>query len=291
MPLPLTPYERKQLAYMQQNITPDIASQVGSQFFGLLGGAEDRFDQNRATRQAGLSSLRELAMQLAGSGAEEDAVSAAVAGQANQLPLMGDRFNGDERVGALTGFVDSLYGDGPISGLAPADFRAQFDTGGTSFDEDDAMAVAGKVEQQSAQGMSFREIREGLRRQFTAVGYDDLSIQEAMNQAESVYERLIGGSVQQMRETGAGLRDLLGGERSQDLQQDDLIDALGNGVTSSQLSGMDATNVEGFMAELVNNPQLYAQVRQAMAQQNEPSAPSAMSSAPYASGYKSRFGF
>lgn len=259
MPLPITPYERQQLLYMQQAAgqNPDIASTIAPSFFGTLEGAQERFDTRRDTRQTGLQGLREMAMQLASSGASEDAVAAAVGGQAETLPLMGPRYGGERRMGALEEFVGGLYGEGPVSGLAPQDMRDQFSG---VIDDEDRRAIDSIVNEQMGQGVPLDAIREQIRREFIAQGYDEFSTSEALNEAMTAYERLIGGSVEEMRGLGAELRGQFGnegltpGELSEfsGLPDDRFAGIVGTGSGEAGI-----TDVKGFLAQLVNDPELY----------------------------------
>ncbi len=265
MPVPYTPLERQQLSYLQQFVgaNPDVAQQVAPMFFGTLEGAQDRFDTNRAARQQGISGLRELAMQLAAGGASEDAVTAAVTGQAEQLPLMGDRFGGERRIGGLTDYVGELYADGPVSGLAPLDVRAQY---GAGIDEQLRLEVAQEVSEQSAKGVPFTDIMDIIERGAIARGIDESTTEALRGEAQSIYERLIGSSLGEMRDTGAELRA-----------------GFGNTLTPQNLSAMGmpeagfmpegGMGVQSFLAQAANDPELYGALQgwEAPAPHEEPS--------------------
>lgn len=252
MPIRLSPYERQQLEWLQKNEGTD--PQGAGMFFDILGGAQERFDTQRAQRQEGMQGLREMALQLAASGASEEALSNALTGQASSLPLMGPRYGGEERLEGLEGFVSGLYDNGPVSGLAPLDMRAPVSG---VIDDEDRAAIDSLVNQQMTQGMSFTEIREQVRREFIAQGYDEFSTSEAEQEAQSAYERLIGTSLDEMRDVGADLRSFAGGN---ELEAGHL-ENLGLGQEFGALTGGGNVPVESFMAQLVNDPQMFQELQ------------------------------
>lgn len=256
---PLRPYERDQLEYIQQFVGshPRAADDLMGMFMGTLGGAQERFEQNRQARQEGMQGLREMAMQLAAQGASEQAVSSALTGQASSLPLMGGRYGGEQRMEGLEGFVSGLYDNGPVSGLAPLDMRQPMSG---VIDDEDRAAIDSLVNQQMTQGMDFTTIREQVRREFIAQGYDEFSTSEAEQEAQSAYERLIGASLGEMRDVGADLRSFTGGNEIESGH----LSNLGLGDEFSALTGGGNVPIQSFMAQLVNDPQMFQQLQSAV---------------------------
>ncbi|HET9672693.1 MAG TPA: hypothetical protein VFQ40_07575 [Actinomycetota bacterium] len=260
MPFPYTPLERKQLAYMQAaaGASPDIASTIAPMFFGTIEGAQERFDTRRAQRQEGMQGLRELAMQLAQGTASEDAVENVVLSQAQQLPLMGPRYGGERRLGALEDFVEGLYTEGPVSGLAPMDVRSQY---AGVLDDEDRQGISTAVVEAFRQGTPFRMINQQIEQDLVAAGYDDFSISEGMDEARSAYERLIGTSLEEMRSVGSDLRSMAGGNEIEFGHLSDL------GLDTPEFEGLTQGGnvpIESFLAQLVNDPQMYAQLQGAL---------------------------
>lgn len=253
MPYNLTPLEEQQLTWLQQNYPKE--SQAQSMFFDILGGAQDRFAQNQATRQQGMAGLREMAMQLAASGASETALAGAIGGQADALPGVGA-----PGVSRMEDYVSGLYGEGPVSGLAPLDMRGTGVAG--VIDDDDRAAIAGQVNQLMTQGANFTDIREQVRRAFIAQGYDEFSTSEAEAEAQSAYERLIGGSLGEMRGLGEELRSEFGTGTGA-LSPGGLAEYSGIPESRFDFGGDQpgaATDVKGFLAAAVNDPELYQQL-------------------------------
>lgn len=254
----LSPLER-------QNVT-DILQHAGSgvdpgMLFSLLQGTVEGAQTRRAekvqARQSIAAELRDRAMQLATSGAEESAVAAALGGMAQGTPLSaGPR--GERRVGKLMDYVGNLYGEeGPISGLAPADLRAQFNTAGGALPEELRMQVAGEIAEQTQKGLPFREQAEIIRRGAIAMGHDELTTEALLGEAEMVYERLIGTSLEEMRGTGDVLRSRLSDPGSFDAG----VLSGETGIEESAFGGVGpGSNVEGFLAQAVNDPRLYGQL-------------------------------
>ena len=248
-PYRLNPYERSTL----QNIAQYADSGIdGGMLFSLLQGTVEgamaRRQENIARQRELMSGLQSQAMQLATSGASEDAISAALMGQAGPL--------NDRREGRLMDFVGGLYDDGPVSGLAPADYRAQFATA-TGVDEEDRAAIGSIVVQGVNEGTPFRDIVDLVRQQAVATGQDELMTQALVGEAETAYERLIGGSMESARNLETRLWNTLNeqGIDPGDLQEGHLAEA--TGLDASAFEGYESPTVEGFVAQAVNDPELF----------------------------------
>lgn len=185
--------------------TADLASQVG---LPLIQGAEQRRATNVQTRDQGIQQLQQSAMQLAAQGASQDAVQAAVLGQANDLPLMNGP-QGQNQLAGLAGYVQGLdwqpTDQGPISGLAPADYRQQFQST-SGLDQADTAAVGQQVITGLQAGTPFTTIREAVRRTAISAGLDEAGVNQAVAEAEKMYGQAIGMPLDQMRAMGDTLR-------------------------------------------------------------------------------------
>lgn len=195
--------------------TAGLASSVG---LPLIQGAETRRATNIQTRDQGLQQLQQQAMQLAAQGASQDAVQAAVLGQANDLPLMGGP-RGQNQLGDLAGYVQGLdwqpTDQGAISGLAPADYRQQFQST-SGLDQADTAAVGQQVITGLQSGTPFTTIREAVRRTAISAGLDEAGVNQAISEAERMYGQAIGMPLDQMRAMG----DMLRSQQQQSLASD-----------------------------------------------------------------------
>ena len=249
---------------------------------GTVGGAQDRRAEKVDQRQQLQAQFQQQAMEMAGMGASEDAVASALTGMAAGTPLArGNR--GDERVAGLESFVGGLYDQGPVSGLAPADYRAQFDTG--VVDEEDRAAVGGIVLENMQKGMSFRDIRNVVRQQAVATGQDEMMTQELLAAAEESYEALIGTTLEEMRGTGDVLRSY-GYDTNVDSNALAGLVGMEQGDLAGPQIGPEA-GIESFMASLVNDPRAYAAFR-ALKPQAQPSS-SGGAAGPMGAGYGNPF--
>ena len=260
----LNPYETANIQDIIQGAQAGVdPSFLFSLLQGTVGGAQERRADKVAQRQQLTAQLQQQAMEMAGMGASEDAVASALSGMAQATPLArGAR--GDERVAGLESFVGDLYQDGPVSGLAPADYRAQFDTGG--IDEVDIQETGKTVLVGMQKGMSFRDIRNQIRQAAVATGKDEMTTQELLAIAEDSYERLIGTTLEEMRGTGDVLRSY---GYSTNVDPNELAGLIGE-ETLGGPALPEGAGVESFMASLVNDPRAYAAFRQLKPQQASP---------------------
>lgn len=256
-PYRLNPYERSTL----QNIAQYADSGIdGGMLFALLqdtiGGATARRQEHIARQRELMSGLQSQAMQLATSGASEDAISAALMGQAGPL--------NDRREGRLMDFVGGLYDDGPVSGLAPADYRAQFATA-DGVDEEDRAQIGSTVVQEMQKGTPFRDIRDLINKVAIAGGVDEMTAQAWQQEAEVAYERLLGGSMEDARNLETRLFNAISGEggdpqgltpgmlsSATGLDDNAFAPFVGTGEGEAGIS-----TVEGFLGQVVNDPDLY----------------------------------
>lgn len=251
----LNPLERENIQDIIQHAGSGVdPGLLFSLLQGTVEGAQQRRSENVAARRSIAAELRDRAMTLASQGASEDAVTAALSGMAEASPL-GAGARGDERVGRLMNYVGGLYGEGPVSGLAPADYRAQFDT--TGIDEEDRAAVGTLVLQGMQKGIPFRDIAQSVRQQAVATGQDELTTQALMGEAETAYERLIGTSLEEMRSQGDVLRGVTEGQVPNFVSNF----AGETGIPEEQFGGIQATGVEGLLAQAVNDPRLWSQLQ------------------------------
>lgn len=212
----LNPNELAQIQYIQQMMNRPGTGDFGQMIPQIIAQAQQRRATNvqeaEAERQAalqarsqGITTLEQQAMQLASQGATQEALMNALTGQAENLPLMnGPR--GQGMLGDLAGFVGGLYDQGPVSGLAPADYRNQFNTG--LLDTADQGGIGAEVIKGLQGGMSFVNIRDRVRQLSIAAGYDDAQAQAAMQHAEDVYQQLTGVSLADMRSAADMLRTM-----------------------------------------------------------------------------------
>lgn len=203
----LNPYEASTLQALVQALghpgTTDLAG-VGQ---SLIQGAEQRRTTNLQTREQGLQALQQNAMQLAAQGATQDAVMAATLGQANDLPLMNNN-----QVGDLAGYVNGLdwqnTSQGPISGLAPADYRAQFQSATSGLSDQNKADIGTIVVQNMQAGVPFTNIRQIAQQYAITQGGTQADVADAVATAEKMYQQAIGMPLSQMRDMGNQLRDI-----------------------------------------------------------------------------------
>lgn len=272
----LNPFEQSTLQALimalQHPGTSDLAS-VGT---SLISGAQTRRQTNVDTRQQGIQALQQQAMQLAAQGASQDAVQAAVLGQANDLPMMNGQ-RGQGMLGDLAGYVGGLdwqpTDSGAISGLAPADYRAQFQST-SGLDQADTAAVGQQVISDLQAGTPFVGIRENVRRVAISAGLDEAGVNEAVAEAERMYEQATGMPLDQMRAMGNTLRSQQAASLASDTGGS-WWNPFDNGPQTTydysqyglgQGQDFNSANVQGILAQLANQPgmlqQLQAQIGQ-----------------------------
>lgn len=263
----LNPLERANIQDIMQHAGSGVdTGMLFSLLQGTIEGAQQRRQETVAQRRALAAQYRDQAMQLAAQGATESAVQNAIGGMAENS-MFGRGNMGDERVGRLMDYVGGLYDDGPVSGLAPADYRAQFDVA-AGLDDEDRAAVGQLVLQGMQQGTSFREIAQQVQQQAVATGQDEVSTQALMNEAESAYERLIGSSLEDMRGFGAKLRSSLSATGGDEMNLTPGMLAEATGLDDNTFAPIVGTGegeggrrtVESFLAQAVNDPQLFRQL-------------------------------
>lgn len=201
----LNPTELAQIQYIQEMMNRPGTGSFGSMIPQIISGAQQRRATNLQTRAEGMTQLQQEAMQLAAQGADQEALMNALTGQAGQLPLMGGP-KGQGMLGDLAGFVGGLYGEGPVSGLAPADYRSQFNT--SVLDQADQGGIGQVVIQDLQKGVPFVDIRDHINQMAIAAGYDEAQSQAAVQHAEDVYQKLTGVSLADMRSAANALRTL-----------------------------------------------------------------------------------
>lgn len=199
----LNPFERNLAdslnVAVQAGLDPQVAVQM---LMGTIEGAIGRRQENVAARNEGITGLQQMAMQLAGQGADPTAVSSAVTGMAEDLPGMrGPR--GQQEIQGLLDYVSGMYpGGSEISGLAPYDYRAGFAAGPGGLDEERQAAIGGAVVDGVAQGMSMKDIRENVRRDMIGLGFSPDEMAQGIALAENAYEQVTGSSLEDMRMVG-----------------------------------------------------------------------------------------
>jgi len=251
----LNDFEQSTLAMLAQALSHPGTAELAPMGLGIIQGAQQRRTDNLAARQQGIGSLEQMAAQMAAQGAAPDAVSQMVMGQAEQLPLMGQP-RGQKMLGGLGDYVDNLYAPGQqVSGLAPADYRAQFTTPtGGLIDDQDRAAIGQLVQQGLSSGTPFRDIREQVRR--LAVGVmPEGGGEAAVAEAERMYSEMIGMPLEQMRGMGDTLRQVQGNDTLSGL-----FNAAGVAAPQEDLSG-GAFDLTSYIGQMMNqDPQTLEQL-------------------------------
>jgi hypothetical protein len=253
----LNPYERSTLQSLVEAMSHPGTSGLAQVGESLISGATDRRTTNLQTRESGLQALQQQAMQLAAQGASPDAVQAAVLGQANDLPLMnGDKGSG--MLGDLAGYVGGLYNgatvgeQGPISGLAPADYRAQFQTATTGLSDQNKADLGTVVIKNLQAGVPFVDIREAARQYAITQGGTESDVAEAVSTAEQMYQQLTGMNLADMRSLGDELRTAQ--SQNPNVLGQMFTDNPGLGAPPFQGVPADQVDVTSFLGAMASRP-------------------------------------